>query len=246
MINESLPPGTPVFLLMDAPRAYCHAALTDWWQSALAERLVDTLRVASVYSAAPLFEARAEWPEDTVLGLRYRLRQAHAGEWCVHEIRAMLGSRLIHASPRWQLNAWPNPWETPSGLDDNLASRWRTWEPMRPGMFFEALFDRPQRVTSATLLSHTPVYGTPIELYTRSLDGNWRLRSDAVPASPRSGENLRRAAMRVIKSHGFDYLAAPAEYEGAFNVGLDLKARPAEWGIEKINERGFVTLYKIP
>ena len=246
MINESLPPNTKVFLLMDAPRAYCHASLTDFWQSGLAERLVDTLRVASAYSSTPLYDLRAEWPEEPVLGLRYRLREANKGEWCAHEIRLFLQESRIHASPQWKLRAWPNPWEMPSALDDNLASRWRTWEPMRPGMLLEARFDRPQRAASAVLVSHTPLLHVPIELYTLGVDGQWRMRSQALPAVPRPPENLRRDAIRHVKSAGFRYIAAPSEYEGVFNVGRDLKERSAEWGLEKINERGFVTLYKIP
>ena len=31
----------------------------------------------------------------------------------------------------------------PLALDQNLASRWRTWEPARPGMYLEVDFDRP-------------------------------------------------------------------------------------------------------
>jgi hypothetical protein len=246
MINESLPPDAKVLLLMDAPRLYSHASLTDFWQSALAERMVDTLRVASAYASTPFYDQRAEWPEEAVLGIRYRLRQAGPGEWCAHEIRLYYQDSRIYPSPQWRLAAWPNPWEFPSALDDNLASRWRTWEPMRAGMMLEARFDRPQRVTSAVLASHTPLLRAPVELYTLGVDGKWKQRSAALPAVERPRENLRRDAVRHVKSAGFGYIVAPSDFEGVFNVGRDMKDRSAEWGLVKINERGFVSLYQIP
>jgi hypothetical protein len=110
----------------------------------------------------------------------------------------------------------------------------------------EARFDRPQRVTSAVLASHTPLLRAPVELYTLGVDGKWKQRSAALPAVERPRENLRRDAVRHVKSAGFGYIVAPSDFEGVFNVGRDMKDRSAEWGLVKINERGFVSLYQIP
>src|SRR5439155_27332831 len=149
----------------------------DWWQSALADRLIDTLKLASLYADIPFYDLRAEWPARLFKGFRFRLTTQHPGEWDVSEIRFYSGADRVFSSPQWQLRGWPNPWEAPLAFDDNFASRWRSWEPMRPGMFIDALLDRPQLLTAVALSSHSPVYNVPVEFYGLGMDNAWKLLS---------------------------------------------------------------------
>ena len=192
----------------------------DWWQSAFADRVMDTLKLASFYADAPFYDLRAEWPAEPLFkGFRFRLTTAHPGEWDLNEIRFYSGADVIHSSPQWQLSGWPNPWEAPVAFDDNLASRWRSWEPMRPGMFIELLLDRPQLLTSVAIASHSPVYNTPVEIYGLGADGGWRLLSANPARVLRTKEDLRRAAIRYLKRSGIDYVLAPASASGVWQLG---------------------------
>jgi hypothetical protein len=246
MVQATAKPGEKTLALLDAPRAYIDRDLVEWWQSAEGERLADTLKVASVYADIPLYDLRGEWPIQTLTGLRWRLRVAHPGEWAVSDVELYSGGDRIFNSPQWTLRSWPNRWETPLAFDGNLASRWRTWGPMRAGMIVEAIFDRPQRVSRAVMTSHTPNYGVPVELYGRGIDWKWRLLSSELPAQLRPREDLRRTAIRHLKRSGIHYILAPTEYVGDWRLGAALAGHEDEWGLTRANVRGFVYMLKVP
>jgi hypothetical protein len=238
-------PSETTFSLTAIPNAYAGRPIVDWWQSALADRAMDTLRLASVYSDVPFFDLRAEWPAEALNALRFRLTTPHPGEWDLNEVRLFSGSDRVNNSPRWLLTAWPNPWEVPVAFDDNLASRWRTWEPMRPGMFVEVRFDHPERLTAAALASHSPIYNVPVEFYGLGSNGAWKLLSAHPERVLRPKEDLRRPAMRYLKSCGIDYILAPVSTAGVWQLGKILVEQHREWGLEDVGQRGPVHLLRI-
>jgi hypothetical protein len=238
-------PSETTFSLTAIPNAYAGRPIVDWWQSALADRAMDTLRLASVYSDVPFFDLRAEWPAEALNALRFRLTTPHPGEWDLNEVRLFSGSDRVNTSPRWLLTAWPNPWEVPVAFDDNLASRWRTWEPMRPGMFVEVRFDHPERLTAAALASHSPIYNVPVEFYGLGSNGAWKLLSAHPERVLRPKEDLRRPAMRYLKSCGIDYILAPVSTAGVWQLGKILVEQHREWGLEDVGQRGPVHLLRI-
>ena len=237
--------GETTFALLSVPNAYIDRPIVDWWQSALADRVLDTLRVASIYADVPFFDLRADWPAAPLSGLRFRLTTPHPGEWDLNEVHLYAGSDRIVNSPQWLLESWPNPWEAPIAFDDNLASRWRTWESMRPGMFFEVLFDSPRQLTAAALASHSPIYNVPVEFYGRGPDGAWTLLSNHPRPIPRPKEDLRRQAMRYLKRSGIDYILAPVSTTGVWQIGKILVEQQQEWGLEDVGLRGPVHLLRI-
>ncbi|HTM48965.1 MAG TPA: hypothetical protein VL285_09805 [Bryobacteraceae bacterium] len=245
LLREKTRPGEATFALLGIPNAYIDRPIVDWWQSALADRVMDTLKLASFYANTPFYDLRAEWPAAMFKGFRFRLTTAHPGEWDLNEIHLYSGPDRIYSSPQWQLGGWPNPWEAPMTFDDNLASRWRTWTPMRPGMFVEVLLDRPQRVSCVTLSSHSPVYGTPVEVYGLGLDGAWKLLSADPPKTLRPREDLRRAAIRYLKRNGIRHILAPASTSGVWQLGKVLVEEHREWGLEDSGERGPVHLLSV-
>jgi 4-amino-4-deoxy-L-arabinose transferase-like glycosyltransferase len=244
LLQEKTSPGETTFALLGIPNAYTDRPIVDWWQSALADRVVDTLKLASFYADAPFYDLRAEWPAELFKGFRFRLTTPHPGEWDLSEIRLYSGADRVHSSPQWQLRGWPNPWEAPVAFDDNFASRWRSWEPMRPGMFVEVLLDRPQLLTSAVLYSHTPVYNVPVEFYGLEVNGNWKLLSAHPARVLRPKEDLRRAAVRYLKRSGISYILAPASTSGVWQLGRILVEQHREWGLEDMGQCGPVHLLR--
>jgi hypothetical protein len=238
-------PSETTFSLTAIPNAYAGRPIVDWWQSALADRIMDTLRLASVYSDVPFFDLRAEWPSETLNALRFRLTTTHPGEWDLNEVRLFSGSDRVNNSLRWQSTAWPNTWEVPVAFDDNFASRWRTWEPMHPGMFVEVRFDHPQRLTAAALASHSPIYNVPVEFYGLGSNGAWKLLSAHPKRVLRPKEDLRRPAMLYLKSCGIDYILAPVSTAGVWQLGKILVEQRREWGLEDVGQRGPVQLLRI-
>src|SRR5207302_2902279 len=107
----------------------------------------------------------------------------------------------------------------PLAFDANLATRWRTWQPVRAGMNFEVNLQNPQRLTSAVLVTHTPVFRVPLEVYGQDGKGAWHLLSKSADAIPRPPQDLRLEAARAVRKAGFRYLLVPTGVDGNAPIG---------------------------
>lgn len=245
LLERNTPKGARILALLSVANAYVDREVAVPWQSAEGDRLLDTLRVAGLYGGYPLYEVRGEWAETPLKAVRLRLPRANPNEWCVHEFELYAAVGRVAAGRQWTLNAWPNPWETPFALDRNVATRWRTWEPMRAGMFIEIELDRPQRLTGAAALSHTPVFGVPMEFYGRTPEERW-LALGAARSQETPKQDLRRAATHALRQAGFRYLLTPLGAEGNGPIGDAIAGREAEWGLEPAGQAGNVRLFRLP
>jgi hypothetical protein len=240
LIEGSTPPGARIFALFTIPRLYITRETLEFWHSAQAESLADSLRLAAFNQRDPLYRWEAEFRAQTVTAVRFGLPQSHSGEWCIHEVRLWSGADVVHPSPQWR-HSEP---EAPLAFDNNLATRWRTWRPMRAGMSFETTFDRPQRLTRAGMLSHTPVYEVPLEVWVRREAGDWS-RPGPASATELPPIDLRRDATRALKNAGFDYIIAPVAEHGMQRLGQAFLADPAAWGLELTWRSGWACLFRI-
>ena len=116
---------------------------------------------------------------------------------------------------------------------------------MRPGMFLEVRFDHPQRLSSAVLSSHSPVYNVPVEFYGLGADNKWKLLSDHPERVLRLKQDLRRPAMRFLKHSGIDYILAPVSSIGLWQLGKILVEQQQEWGLEEVGQSEVVHLLRI-
>ena len=246
MIARNTPPGARILALLSVATAYTDREIMVNWQSAEADQLLDTLRVAGLYQNDPFFDVTASWPIQPLRAVRVRLPRGYDGEWCIHEMQLFSGPDRVPNGRQWTLRAWPNPTEAPLAFDLNLATRWRTWESMRAGMFFEVDLDSPQRLSAATVLSHTPVFGVPFEFFGESPGGRWLALSAAPAIAPRAREDLRLAATHAVRRAGYRYLLVPAGKEGNGPLGERMAGHEAEWGFERAGEAGNVYLFRIP
>jgi hypothetical protein len=243
MIETSTPPEAKIFGLTTVADAYLARDVRVAWQSAETDALFDALRVASV-DTQPMFAWKTKWPSALLRRLRFRFPVANDSECDIADIRIYSGDDLVYASPHWILRVWPNAWEAPLALDGNLTTRWRTWEPVRSGMYFEIRFDRPQRISAVVLYSHTPAVGIRPEAYGWTMEGKWvslgPLLSTRLP-----GKDLRFEAGRAIGSAGYRYLLAPTGSGGAAPVGNAIAAGPGEWDMRQIAQAGPFYLFRV-
>jgi hypothetical protein len=245
MVEGATPPGARTLALMTVANAYLDRDVAVSWQSAEADRLLDTLRLASLYSTTPTFDWKATWPEQTVRTLRFRMPAAYDGEWDINEVRLSSGEDRVFNSPQWTLNGWPNRWEAPFAFDGNLATRWRTWEPVRAGMYLDVELGHPQRLTSAVLVTHTPVFLVPLEVYGMDEKGVWHLLTKDPEVIPRAPQDLRMGAARALRTAGFRYLLTPTGSGGNAVIGNLLVGHEAEWGLEHAGEAGRFHLFRV-
>jgi hypothetical protein len=245
MIQRATPPDARILALSSVAHAYLDRDVAVSWQSAEADQLLDTLRLASLYTTSPAFDWKASWPEQPVRVLRFRIPATYDGEWDISEIQLFSGEYRLFTSPQWSLNAWPNPWEAPLAFDANPATRWRTWQTVHAGMYFEVNLENPQRLTSAVLVTHTPVFRVPLEVYGQDAKGRWHLLSAAADAIPRPPTDLRLEAARAVRKAGFRYLLVPTGEGGNAPIGNLIAGRESEWGMERAGYAGDYQLYRV-
>jgi hypothetical protein len=243
MVEDHTHPGEKIFSLIAAPRAYIGREVLEYWHSAQADQLRDTLGVA-LWRDDPLFDVRAEWTPRPLLGLRIRMPQAARVEWLIHEILPLSGGHAVLGTPQWQLRAWPNEEELPLAFDGNWATRWRTWEPVRAGMYVEADFDAAQALSGAVMTSPTAFHPLPFEFYGLERDG-WHLLTNRPLVTPRPLGDVRMSATRAVLGAGFRYILAERGNAGNGFLGAAVLGHEADWGMEKAGEFGQVALYRI-
>jgi hypothetical protein len=238
MIERATPPDSRTLALVNVANAYLDREVAVTWQSAEAEQLLDAIRLASVYSDTPTFDWRATWPTQPIRTLRFRMPAAQAGEWDINEVQLFSGDYRLFNSPQWILTGWPNHWEAPLAFDGNLSTRWRTWETVRAGMYMDIDMGHPQRLSSAVLVTHTPMLSLPMEIYGLDANQRWHLLSTAPQAVPRAPQDLRLEAARALRNTGYRYLLVPTGGGGNAPVGNLMVGHEAEWGMERAGEAG--------
>jgi hypothetical protein len=245
MIQRVTPPDARVLALLSVASAYLDREVAVTWQSAEADQLLDTVRLASLYSSSPAFDWKAVWPERIVRTLRFRMPAGYDGEWDINEVQLFSGDVRLFNSPQWTIGGWPNRWEGPLAFDGNLATRWRTWETVRAGMYFDLELGNPQRLTAAILVTHTPAYRVPLEVYGLDVQGRWHLLSNTPEAIPRAPQDIRLEAARAVRRAGFRYLLVPTGKGGNAPIGNILVGNEGEWGMERAGEAGRFYLLRV-
>jgi hypothetical protein len=245
MIQRATPPDTRTLALLSVASAYLDREVAVTWQSAEADQLLDTLRLASVYSTTPTFDWKAVWEERAVRAVRFRMPVGYQGEWDINEVQLFSGEDRVFNSPQWTFGGWPNRWEVPLAFDGNMATRWRTWETVRAGMYLDVDLGNPQRLTAAVLVTHTAAFRVPLEVYGRDVQGRWHLLSNTPQAIPRAPQDIRLEASRAIKGAGFRYVLVPTGGGGNAPIGNVLVGHEAEWGMERVGEAGRFFLFRV-
>ena len=245
MIERATPPDSRTLALLSVASAYLDREVAVTWQSAEADQLLDTLRLATVYSSTPTFDWKAVWGERAVRALRFRMPVAYQGEWDINEVQLYSGEDRVFNSPQWTLGGWPNRWEAPLAFDGNMATRWRTWETVRAGMYLDVDLGNPQRLTAAVLVTHTAAFHVPLEVHGLDVQGRWHLLSNTPQAIPRAPQDIRLEASRAVKGAGFRYLLVPTGGGGNAPIGNILVGHEAEWGMERVGEAGRFYLFRV-
>ena len=242
MVEGDTPPDARIYSLMPVATAYAARDVSVSWQSAEGDRLADALRTASNVPHDALLTRTASWPLSSLRALRFRASADASGEWSIAEIQLYSGEDHIFNSPLWSLRAWPNVWEAPLAFDSRHTTVWRTWQPVRRGMFLEVDLDHAQNLSGAAVLSPNM---EPIEVYGRGEGPAWRLLTDRVSSERRATEDLRLEAVGVVRRAGYRYLLAPLGAEGNGQLGQQLYREAPQWGLAVVGEAGPNVLFKL-
>lgn len=243
MLDLHVPPGEKIFSFSQQAEDYTARDIQAAYVSARGEVLQDALFTAMVRDYQPVLMEDFHFAAAPLRAVRVvQTARAVKDMWSVAEFRVFAGGAEIPRESGWRLRSDPNPWDAPFAFDNNLATRWRTWQAARPGMFLEVDFGKPVRLDMVRLECSPDQYQVTLKLQGMDAQGVWK---DLALTPESYGRpitwSLRRSATAELKREGFRYLLVS---EG--NYGEEDFRRNAEaWGIERVGEQWGARLYRI-
>jgi hypothetical protein len=245
MIEAHTPPGARIFSFTAVANAYLDRDVRVFWQSAEADRLDDMFHLCASAPTDYFYTWRFAFSARPLRGVQFRIPTANPYEWDVDEARFESNGEPVAPTPAWALHAKPNLWEAPLAFDGLNLTRWRTWEPVRRGMFVEVDFDRPYTVDAAVLLSHAPAVGVSVDCWGLDPDFHWaKLPTPGVPTL-RKPEVWRFPLARVLKHAGYRFVLAQLGDSGNGPVGQKILADPLQWNLTLEGQSQDTALFRV-
>jgi hypothetical protein len=229
-INETVPPNQRVWSTMSVAEAYTKPTVLVYYYSAECETIHHILLTPLRPEFQSLRTLRFTFPRQSFRRLRFVQKTSSQESWSIAEAKFYSGENEVAVS---NSDAKPFPWDIGLAFDNNPATRWRSWQPMREGMYVDAVFGKPAEVDRAEL-RYSGDQGA-IKVVLEGVHAKVELLE-----SPVSGD-MRRLAAKTVKGRGIDYLLMG----GGHPVALDMRKDPEAWGLRLVAERGPDRIYKI-
>lgn len=241
MLEREVQPGGTTFVSSAIPEAYTSRRILVPTQGALNDRMKDVLEAAVDQNFQPRHRVDFHFTARSLLHIRLLQTGYLADQWNVAEFRVFHNGAELARDPRWRLRAHPNPWDVQLAFDNAPVTRWRSWEPAKPGMFIEIDFGAPVTTDSARI--ETSDYDNiKLRLEAMETSGKWILLDDRPSWTDHPvTQDLRPAAAEEVKRIGAQYLLIEPSYVSA----RDFSRYASRWGIRPIAEAGGWRLFRI-
>lgn len=243
MIEDFVPPGEIVFSFSGIPEAYTTREVRVAYQAASNNNLGQAIWTGLFGGEAPVRRLTFAFDDGRYQRLRLRqLRTSVGDHWAVNEWRVMRKGKEVARAPEWRMRAWPNPWDVQLAFDNNPATRWRSWEPLKPGMMLELDLAAPRWMDSVVLEQTNEQANAEVELYGQDYKGVWtKLGGNGQASEVPMMRGLRRAAMDALRAEGIRYFLANPDDPGS----ADYRLNSAMWGLKLVQETNGARLYFI-
>lgn len=239
VLEREVPVGGKVFSFAGRPEAYLNRDIIVGYESAPGSFIGDTLMTPLEHQ--PSTAHRLRFAPVAARGVRV-IQTARAGVfWNVAEMRVFLAGRELSRAPAWRLSAMPNPWDVQLAFDNSYATRWQTWQAMRPGDRIVIDFGRAE-VVDQVVIDLVSVRESKLEVEVLAEHG-WRVPGAAEATDERlvPATGLRRAATAELLTRGIGWLMI----NDTDSIAADLARVPDYWGVTEIGRAGVVRLYRI-
>ncbi len=234
MIDEFVPEGKRVWSTAPVAKSWEKTDVLVNYYSAEGELIEDILNTPTKPDFQPLWNLRYTFAPRTMERVSLMQNAGNAPDiWSIGEMRFFLDDREIQPSPKWRYTGSSFPWDLSLAFDRNPVTRWRTWEPIHPGMHIDIDFGAPLQLDR-------------IELH--SSHDQWKIdvKPDAINARLEKLENpplgdLRHLATATVKARGIDFLLiGPDNW-----LTEEIHNHPENWGLRKVSARNDDWLFEI-
>jgi hypothetical protein len=238
-IELAVPPGERIFSFSGRPEAYIDRDIIVSYESTLGNLAHDILWTPQAHR--PEHAQHFKFLPVTTRGVRVVNMASATDFWTVSEMRLRSQGRELPRSPAWRLSAWPNGWEVQLAFDNNYATRWSTWEAIRPRARIQVELPAAERVDEV-VLECDPAWNAHLQVEVLLDSGRWVPQTDTVETvKTEFALGIRLAATREMKALGFRFLLVN---EGDM-VYADMKKYPIFWGITQLAEANGTHFYRI-
>ena len=241
-MDAVLPRDEPVFsMACPGAKAYTDRDIIVVFQSARGENLGDPMYSTWNSPASGRGRWRFHFPAVNARAARLVQRGRSAiQQWSVNEVNLQSNGTEIPIGPGAHPYAWPNPWDAGMAFDGSGVTRWRTWEPLKPGMRLGVRFGAPVRLDGLTVLDFPDQFESRMSLQILSEAGQWVDEPppalEIVPAM-----DLRKEATQALKRAGIHYiLLSRRQWNSA--AFLDVAAA---WGLTPVTGTPNYKLFRI-
>lgn len=237
MIDEFVPPGKRVWSTTALAEAYSTSDILVNYYSAEGERIQDILYTPTMPIYQPTWNLRYTFTPQAMTHVRFIQNAGGAPDiWSIGEMRFFLGTQEIRPEKTWKLEASSFPWDIGLAFDGNPLTRWRSWEPIHPGMYVDVDFGRPVNLDRIEL--HCSHDQWKIDVALQGIDAKREKLEDEPFAD---ADALRRLATATVKARGIDYLLI----SGDSWLAKEMQGTPERWGLRKVSARGTDVLLQI-
>ncbi|MCC7176033.1 MAG: glycosyltransferase family 39 protein [Bryobacterales bacterium] len=243
MIEAHVPAGERVFVLTQIAESYTSRDILVGYQAAFNHTIGDTLWAPIVDDFHPRRQVTFRAPPEPVTAIRV-VQTARSGSehWTVAEMHVLRNGQPVRRPASWKLRAKPNPWDVEMAFDGNLATRWRSWWTLFPGMFLEVDFGRSEILDGVRLDCALGQYDMRMRLEGRTPLGEWKtLDADPRQIVAEDPPGLRRRAVAAILGRRVQWVMLNDSDFGS----EDLLKKTAEWGIKPVADRNGARLYRL-
>jgi hypothetical protein len=244
MVENQVPTGQPVFSFGGSiAEAYTTRECLVGFQSASNDRIRDLLQTPLIPEQQPTRWLEFKFAPQTARKVRL-IQTAGGGSeyWSVSELRLFSGDSELARASEWRLTARPNPWAIQAAFDNSPATRWRSGEPIRPGMYIEIDFGGATTFDRVHAECSRDQYKARMKVDVLDPAGKWTtVSTDPEDMSGTQWAGLRRAATAEVKAAGVSYILIE---EGDFGARDYIDKAPL-WGWRQVDEKAGAHLFYI-
>ena len=242
MVDVNVPKGERVLAMGQVSNSYTTREVLVGFESAFDEVLRDILNTGWNEYQQPTVRRTFRFPSTTTRGVRLVATAVSQEQWGVHELRFYNADIEWPRLPEWRLQASPNPWDVQLAFDNSPATRWRSWETAKPGMYLEADFARPQAIDRVAVELCSDDRGILSEVEVLDDRGLWqKAGGNASEESVPLHGDVRRAAIYELHARNVNYLLMRDTDYGA----EDIRDDPESWGLKEIALGFGARLYRV-